>query len=70
VRFNQSYPIDPKKIWITRPVFHIPRHSHFVFVKQIRQVKGSDASNVHDEEPAEDEVEFSDDEKEAAFKKR
>ena len=31
--------------------------------------KGSDASNAHDEEPGEDEVEFSDDEQEAAYKR-
>lgn len=33
-------------------------------------MKGSDASNVHDEEPADHELEFSDDEAEAAFKAR
>lgn len=32
-------------------------------------MKGSDASNVHDEEVGEDEVEFSDDEAEAAYKR-
>jgi H/ACA ribonucleoprotein complex non-core subunit NAF1 len=31
-------------------------------------LKGSDASNVHDEEPADDELEFSDDEAEAAYR--
>lgn len=33
-------------------------------------MRGSDASNVHDEEPAEYELEFSDDEQEAAHKAR
>jgi H/ACA ribonucleoprotein complex non-core subunit NAF1 len=47
-------------------VFHVPQRSHFVFLSQIKQFKGSDASNVHDEEPADDELEFSDDEAEAA----
>ena len=38
-------------------------------MRQLRQFKGSDASNVHDEEPGEDEIEFSDDEQEAAHKR-
>ena len=39
-----------------------------MFVSQIKALKGSDASNVHDEEPADDELEFSDDEAEAAYR--
>lgn len=53
---------------MSREVFHVPQRSHFVFVDQLKRIRGSDASNIHDEEPAEDEIEFSDDEKEAAFK--
>jgi H/ACA ribonucleoprotein complex non-core subunit NAF1 len=68
VRFNQNYPIDPKKIWVSRGVFHVPHRSNFVFLHQIKNLKGSDASNIHDEEPADDELEFSDDEAEAAHK--
>lgn len=41
-----------------------------MFVSQIKAFKGSDASNVHDEEPADDELEFSDDEAEAAYRSR
>lgn len=51
-------------------MFHLPRRSHFVFVNLLKQFKGSDASNVHDEEPGEDEIEFSDDEAEAAYRSR
>jgi len=40
-----------------------------VFVDKLKLAKGSDASNAHDEEPGEDEVEFSDDEQEAAYKR-
>jgi H/ACA ribonucleoprotein complex non-core subunit NAF1 len=47
----------------------VPHRSKFVFVNQLKQQKGSDASNAHDEEPAEDEVEFSDDDQEAAYKR-
>ncbi|KAG9314103.1 Gar1/Naf1 RNA binding region-domain-containing protein [Chiua virens] len=68
VIFNQHYPLDTSKVWLSREVFHIPQRSHFVFVNQLKDMRGSDASNIHDEEPAEDEIEFSDDEKEAAFR--
>jgi H/ACA ribonucleoprotein complex non-core subunit NAF1 len=68
VKFSNSYPLDPEKMRISRNVFHLPRRSRFVFLNQIKQMKGSDASNVHDEEPADYELEFSDDEAEAAFK--
>jgi len=48
----------------------VPSRSKFVFVDQIKMFKGSDASNVYDEEPAENEIEFSDDEAEAAYRAR
>jgi len=53
---------------VSRPVFHVPARSKYVFVAGLSRLRGSDASNVHDEEPAEYEVEFSDDEAEAAHK--
>ena len=68
MKFSHKYPLDPKQVRICREVFHVPRRSRFVFVNQVKRLKGSDASNVHDEEPADDELEFSDDEAEAAFK--
>jgi len=55
---------------VSREVFHVPSRSNFVFLREIKKLKGSDASNVHDEEPAEDELEFSDDEAEAAHRQR
>ncbi|KAF8215868.1 Gar1/Naf1 RNA binding region-domain-containing protein [Mycena galopus ATCC 62051] len=57
VKFSASYPLDQDK------------RSRFVFVNQIKRFKGSDASNMHDEEPADDELEFSDDEAEAAHRR-
>lgn len=39
-------------------------------MNQLKRLKGSDASNVHDEEPGEDEIEFSDDEAEAVHRSR
>jgi len=55
---------------VGREVFHVPSRSHFVFVSLIKALRGSDASNVHDEEPGDDELEFSDDEAEAAHRSR
>lgn len=40
-----------------------------MFVDKLKLARGSDASNAHDEEPCDDEVEFSDDEQEAAYKR-
>ncbi|KAG1754933.1 Gar1/Naf1 RNA binding region-domain-containing protein [Suillus paluster] len=68
IKFNQSYPLDTEKIRVAREVYHIPQQSNFVFMEYLKKLRGSDASNVHDEEPGEDEMEFSDDEQEAAFK--
>jgi H/ACA ribonucleoprotein complex non-core subunit NAF1 len=68
IKFNQSYPLDTEKIRVAREVYHIPQRSNFVFMEYLKKLRGSDASNIHDEEPGEDEMEFSDDEQEAAFK--
>ncbi|KAJ7070735.1 NAF1-domain-containing protein [Mycena amicta] len=70
VKFSSNYPIDPEKIKLSRAVFHVPQRSKFVVVDQIRRFRGSDASNVHDEEPADYELDFSDDEAEAEHKRR
>lgn len=69
IKFTAAYPVDMEKVQVGRSVYHVPNWSHYVFVQQLRHYKGSDASNVHDEEPGEDELEFSDDEQEAAHKK-
>ncbi|KAG2368848.1 Gar1/Naf1 RNA binding region-domain-containing protein [Suillus spraguei] len=68
IKFNQSYPLDTEKIRVAREVYHIPQRSNFVFMEYLKKLRGSDASNIHDEEPGEDEMEFSDDEQEVAFK--
>ncbi|KDQ63234.1 hypothetical protein JAAARDRAFT_168836 [Jaapia argillacea MUCL 33604] len=70
VKFPATYPIDREKVQLSRPVFHVPHRSRFVFTSQLRHIKGSDASNAHDEEPGADELEFSDDEQEAAHKRQ
>ncbi|KAI1617160.1 Gar1/Naf1 RNA binding region-domain-containing protein [Exophiala viscosa] len=51
-------------------VFYVPTYSTFVFTQPLKAVKGSDASNFHDEEVGDDEMEFSDDEAEAEHKRQ
>ena len=70
VKFNTSFPLDLNEARVLRPIFHVPARSKYVFVTELTRLRGSDASNVHDEEPAEYELEFSDDEAEAAHKAR
>ena len=71
IKFPETFILDPVRVIIGREVFHVPSRSKFVFVGQIRGLKGSDASNVHDEEPGDDELEFfSDDEAESAYRNR
>jgi H/ACA ribonucleoprotein complex non-core subunit NAF1 len=69
VLFDDKFPLDKERAQISRPIFHVPGRSNFVFIDKLRLARGSDASNAHDEEPGEDEVEFSDDEQEAAYKR-
>ncbi|KAI9444531.1 Gar1/Naf1 RNA binding region-domain-containing protein [Lactarius indigo] len=68
VKFNSAHPLDLNEARVSRPVFHVPARSKYVFVAELTKLRGSDASNVHDEEPADYELEFSDDEAEAAYK--
>lgn len=69
VKFCESFPLDHERVTIGREVFHVPSRSNFVFVSQIKALRGSDASNVHDEEPEDDDLEFfSDDEAETAYR--
>ncbi|TFY71330.1 hypothetical protein EVG20_g1687 [Dentipellis fragilis] len=70
IKFTSDFPLNPDQVKIGREVFHIPQRSNFVFLAELKRIKGSDASNVHDEEPADYELEFSDDEEEAAYKAR
>ncbi|KAK0619966.1 Gar1/Naf1 RNA binding region-domain-containing protein [Immersiella caudata] len=51
-------------------LFYAVDHAVYAFTQTLKQVKGTDASNLHDEEVGADEMEFSDDEKEADFKRQ
>ncbi|KAG9024712.1 hypothetical protein FRB95_011151 [Tulasnella sp. JGI-2019a] len=69
VRFPSAQAIDRDSTTVSRKVFHVPAKSHYVFTRALRQFKGSDASNIFDEEIGEDDMEFSDDEQEAEYKR-
>ncbi|EPS41642.1 hypothetical protein H072_4459 [Dactylellina haptotyla CBS 200.50] len=70
VRLKDAEEVKSLSATEGRNVHYIPSHSTFLFTKSIRALKGSDASNLHDEEVGDDEREFSDDEAEADFKRR
>ena len=69
IRFTDSEAMTKMGITKGATVCYVPSHSTFVFTQAIKGVKGSDASNIHDEEVGADEVEFSDDEAEAECKR-
>ncbi|CAG8509158.1 15486_t:CDS:2 [Funneliformis mosseae] len=67
VRFNDSSEINKEKVIKDAKVFRVNELSHFVFIGEISVHKGCDASNLYDEEVNEEEIEFSDDEKEKLY---
>jgi H/ACA ribonucleoprotein complex non-core subunit NAF1 len=70
VRFNSLEEINELKVEVGKKIFYVPEHSTYVFTKPLLAQKGSDASNLYDEEAAESEQEFSDDEAEAEYKRK
>ncbi|KAK3985165.1 Gar1/Naf1 RNA binding region-domain-containing protein, partial [Cladorrhinum sp. PSN332] len=70
VGFNNREAIQELQLAVGTPIFFSVPHAKYVLTQPLRQVKGTDASNLHDEEVPEDEMEFSDDEKEQLFKKQ
>ncbi|WFD32384.1 hypothetical protein MSPP1_003429 [Malassezia sp. CBS 17886] len=69
VRFSSADDVDRVRIVPGMRVCFLPGSSTLVTTKAIR-TKGSDASNIWDEEIAVDEAEYSDDEEEANAKRR
>lgn len=51
-------------------IYYVPQHCSFVFTQPLKAFKGSDASNFHDEEVGDEEMEFSDDEAEIEHKRQ
>ena len=70
VRFTNAAAISEAGIWQNTKIFWVHEHSTTVFTQPLKAFKGTDASNLHDEEVGDDELEFSDDEAEAEHKRR
>ncbi|KAF7190665.1 H/ACA ribonucleoprotein complex non-core subunit NAF1 [Pseudocercospora fuligena] len=70
VAFTNQKEIEELGLEHGAKVFYVDSHSTFVFTQPLKNLKGTDASNIHDEEVNEDEMEFSDDEKEAEYKRQ
>ncbi|KAL9129330.1 MAG: hypothetical protein Q9217_002201 [Psora testacea] len=70
VHFTSPAAISEAGISEDTRIFYVEQHSTYVFTQPLKAFKGSDASNIHDEEVGDDELEFSDDEAEAEHKKR
>ncbi|KAF2031918.1 NAF1-domain-containing protein [Setomelanomma holmii] len=66
--FNDPAEITTLGIAKDTPIYYVDDHSTFVFTEPLRAQKYTDASNLHDEET--NDVEFSDDEKEAEYKRQ
>ncbi|KAK4703895.1 H/ACA ribonucleoprotein complex non-core subunit NAF1, partial [Phenoliferia sp. Uapishka_3] len=69
LRFPPSAIPDPAVFTVGRSVFYAPKMASFVFTRDIRGIKGSDASNIWDEEVGAAEMEWSDDEAEQEYKR-
>ena len=70
VHFTNGIEIAEAGIEKGTKIFYVAQHSTAVFTQPLKSFKGSDASNLHDEEVADDELEFSDDEAEAEHKRQ
>jgi len=69
VRFTNANAIREAGITQSTTIFYVKQFSSTVFTQPLKAYKGSDASNLHDEEIGDDELEFSDDEAEAEHKR-
>jgi H/ACA ribonucleoprotein complex non-core subunit NAF1 len=65
--FNDAAELETLGIQKDTPIYYVDEHSTFTETEPIRRQKHTDASNLHDEET--NDVEFSDDEKEAEYKR-
>lgn len=70
VRFTNATEIAEAGLVVGTKVFYSEQHSTYVFTQALKTFKGSDASNMHDEEVGEEEVEFSDDEAEMEHRRK
>lgn len=70
VQFTNEQAIAEADIAKGTKIFYVEQHSHPVFTQPLKTFKGSDASNLHDEEVGDEAIEFSDDEAEAEHKRK
>ncbi|RKF82899.1 putative snornp assembly factor naf1 [Golovinomyces cichoracearum] len=70
VMFNNAIEISEARLSVGAKIFYSEKHATYVFTKNLKAIKGSDASNINDEEVGDDEIEFSDDEAEAEHKRK
>ena len=70
VRFTNATAIAEAGVHQGTKIYYVTQHSTTVFTQPLKAYKGSDASNLHDEEVGDDELEFSDDEAEAEHKRQ
>lgn len=70
VQFTNEQAIAEAEISKGTKIFYVEKHSSSVFTQPLKTFKGSDASNLHDEEVGDEGIEFSDDEAEAEHKRK
>ncbi|KAJ5468788.1 hypothetical protein N7475_006540 [Penicillium sp. IBT 31633x] len=70
IAYGTAAEVQEKGLEKGKDIFYVEEHSTFVFTQPLKGMKGSDASNFHDEEVADEEMEFSDDEAEAEYKRK
>lgn len=70
VHFTNERAIAEAGISKGTKIFYVEQHSTYVFTPPLQKLKGSDASNLHDEEVGDEGIEFSDDEAEAEYKRK
>ncbi|KAL7276781.1 hypothetical protein RUND412_000205 [Rhizina undulata] len=70
MRYNSAEEIEARGVQVGIKVCYVEEHSTYVFTQPLKAMKGSDASNIHDEEVPEGEQEFSDDEQEIEHKRK
>ncbi|XP_054711729.1 H/ACA ribonucleoprotein complex non-core subunit NAF1-like [Uloborus diversus] len=74
VRFNSTEDITEKNVVVDAPVFFAPSRpepiTRYVFLEQLQNQKGSDASWKDNNEPPEEHLDYSDDEQESLARKK
>ncbi len=69
VKFNNEAELKDRNIERGMKVYYVVPSAQFALTSQIRSIRGTDASNVNDEELPESEQDYSDDEEESRAKR-